>query len=71
MVLPKDRYRQIYYEGLDFIAANCIRYRFDQPGYKVYSNLQELLLKASTKTDFEEEYVFATKFHGSDCDPLA
>ena len=70
VVSPKDHYRQIYYEGLDLIV-NCIRNHFDQPGYKVYPNLQELLLKASTKEDYEEKYAFVTKFYGSDFDPLA
>jgi len=69
-VSPKDHYRQIYYEGLDLIV-NCIRNRFDQPGYKVYCNLQELLLKASAKADYEEEHDFVTKFYGNDFDPLA
>ena len=59
-VSPEAHYRLIYYEGLDLIV-NCIRNHFDQPGYKVYRNLQELLLKASTKSDYEEEYAFVTK----------
>ena len=50
---------------------NCIRNRFDQLGYKVYRNFQELLLKASTMEDYEEEYAFVTKFYGSDFDPSA
>ena len=54
-----------------YLIVNCIRNHFDQPGYKVYCNLQELLLKASTKSDYEEEYAFVTKFYGNDFDPLA
>ena len=42
---PEDRYRQIYYEALDFVVQ-ATSDRFDQPGYGVYQNLQELLLKA-------------------------
>ena len=33
------------YEALDFVVQ-AINDRFDQPGYGVYQNLQELLLKA-------------------------
>lgn len=63
-VSPKAHYRQIYYE-VDLIVS-CIRNRFDQPGYQVYHNLQELLLKA----DYEE-YAFVTKFYGNDFDLVA
>lgn len=67
---PKTHYRQIYYEGLDLIV-NCIKNRFDQPGFKVYRNLQELLLKASTNTNYQEEYDYVTKFYADDFDPVA
>lgn len=38
----------IHYEGLDLIVS-CIRNHFYQPGYTVYHNLLEILLKASIK----------------------
>ena len=38
-----DLYRQHHYEALDLII-NCIKDRFDQPGYRVYKNLENLLL---------------------------
>ena len=33
----EDRYRQIYYEALDFLVQ-AVKDRFDQPGYQVYRN---------------------------------
>ena len=41
---PEQHYRAIYFETFDLIIA-CIRDRFDQPGYKVYCDLEKLLPK--------------------------
>ena len=41
---PEDYYRAIYFEALDTVV-NCIKDRFDQEGYKIYSKLELLLLK--------------------------
>lgn len=51
---PEDRYRQIYYEALDFVVQ-AVRDRFDQPGYRVYQNLQELVIKACKGEDYEDQ----------------
>ena len=40
----EDWYRAAYFEVLDFIIE-AIRDRFDQPGYAIYRNLEELLVK--------------------------
>ena len=34
--LPRRRLRQIYFNATDTVTA-CIKRRFDQPGYKIYS----------------------------------
>ena len=47
---PEDHYRRIYYEALDLIIES-INERFDQPGYALYSNLEQLLLKAVRHED--------------------
>ena len=63
----KDHYRRQYFEALDLVVAG-IKQRFDQPGYKIYKHLQELLLK-SAKANFEhykEDFEFITSFYGSD-----
>ena len=51
---PKIYFRQHYFEALD-LAVNCIKDRFDQPGCKVYSNLEQLLLKVIEGSDVTTE----------------
>ncbi len=55
----------MYFEALDLIIA-CVSDRFDQPGYKTYSNVQNLLLKAAKSEDYSEELQFVQSFCGSD-----
>ena len=43
----EEYYRKLYYEALDS-AVSCLLERFDQPGYAMYQNLEELLLKAES-----------------------
>ena len=38
---------------LTFVCG--IKERFDQPGYKLYSNLEALLVKAAKKENYNEE----------------
>ena len=40
----EDEFRQIYFDALDHIT-NAIEERFDQPSFKAYANLEELLVK--------------------------
>ena len=52
---PKDEYRRVYFEALD-LATTSICSRFDQKGFKILSNVQQLLFKAcSTEKSFNEE----------------
>lgn len=39
--LPKAFYRQVYFEAID-LAVSSICSRFDQPGYKVYSTVEQM-----------------------------
>ena len=39
----EDHYHPIYFEALDY-AISSIKDRFDQPGFQVYKNLEELLV---------------------------
>ena len=64
-ILPEDMYRQHYIEDID-LAVNCIQDRFQQPGFEVYRNLEQLLLKASQNFDFSAEFTFVTSFYGDD-----
>ena len=53
----KDHFRWQYFEILD-CAINCIKLRFDQPGYNQYSKVESLLLKTMNGDKFEKEYDF-------------
>jgi len=62
---PKFFYRVSYFEVLDlFISA--IKDRFDQPGYKMYKNLQEVLLNASRGKEYSNELQTVTGFYRND-----
>ena len=63
----RDMYRQNYFEAMD-LMINCVKNRFDQPGYKIFRNVEELLVK-SVRSDFEdysEEFTFVTEFCAKD-----
>ena len=64
---PVDHYRRVYYEAIDLITT-CINNRFDQPGYKIYRNIENLLLKAANTENYDEELKFVTQFYSSDFD---
>ena len=61
-----DMYRQKF-EALDLVI-NCVKTRFDQPGYKVIRNVEELLVKG-VQSDFGnycDEFSFVTEFYKAD-----
>ena len=62
---PEDHYRRIYYEALDLIIES-INQRFDQPGYGLYSNLEQLLLKAVRHEDYKEELKSVSELYQHD-----
>ena len=62
---PKSHYRQIYYEAVDLIIQS-ITERFNQPGYKVYLQLENLLIKAAKKDKCDDELQFLSTFYGTD-----
>ena len=57
-----DHYRSIYFQTLD-VVINCIESRFDQLGYRSYSCLESLLLKAASKKNFTEDLNFVCDFN--------
>ena len=65
---PKTYDRQEYYEALE-LSVGCIKDRFYQPGYLVYCHLQNLLLKASQRKDFQEDFEFVCSFYKDDLHP--
>ena len=65
---PKEYYRQHYYQAVDTIIM-CITDRFDQPGYRVYSEVEQLLLKACKQENFESELKSVCSFYRDDFNP--
>ena len=61
----KDMYRRVYFEALDLIIQ-AIKDRFNQPGYRVYHCLENLLLKAARGEEFSEELKLASSIYGAD-----
>ena len=62
---PKEYYHQHYYQAIDMIVT-CITDRFDQPGYKVYSEVEQLLLKACKQAEFDSELKSICSFYKDD-----
>jgi len=62
---PKDMYRRIYYESLDLLVQ-AIEDRFNQPGYRMYSNLETLLMKAVKKEDYSNELEVVLRVYKDD-----
>ena len=65
---PKAYYRQMYYEAVDN-TMECLKKRFDQPGYHMYSNLEQLLIKAAMKENFELHFKAVCDFYKNDIKP--
>ena len=62
---PEELFRNIYFEVYD-PTVNGIKERFNQPDYRIYVNLQELILKAFNKEDFSKRLEAVIDFHDSD-----
>ena len=58
----KDHYRQLYFEVLD-LAVTSIASRFDQPGFKIYSNVEQLLFKACSGDNYMDELTSFCNFY--------
>ena len=65
---PQDLFRQVYYEAVDN-TVQCLKTRFDQPGYQMYCNLEQLLIKASMNNDFEQNCKVICTFYKDDFNP--
>ena len=58
-------YRAIYYNAIDHITTG-IRSRFDQPGYQMYANIENVLIKCCTGNSFDEEFKKITEYYNTD-----
>ena len=61
----KDLYRQVYFEVFD-LAVATITSRFNQPGYKVHSNIEQPFVKACFNKVYEQNLAFIAEFYGDD-----
>ena len=53
----EEHYRRIYFEAFDLIV-NAIKERFQQSSFKIYMNMESLLVKAVNKEDYSTELQF-------------
>lgn len=61
----EDQYRLFYFEAID-LAIVSIEDRFNQSGFLMYQNLEELLIKAANNKDFSSELEKIVSFYGDD-----
>ncbi len=61
----EDHYRYKYFEAFD-TAVSGITNRFNQPGYAIYKNLEELLVNAARGKNYEEFYAKVVSFYKDD-----
>ena len=53
------------HEAID-TAIGCLLNRFDQEGYRVYRNLEDVLIKASLQENFDQQFLFVCEFFKDD-----
>jgi len=58
----KTYYRQIYYEILNLISSFILQ-RFDQPGFRTYCVLKDLIFNATKGASYEEELETVTNLY--------
>ena len=61
----KEYYKKIYVESFDNIIK-CLEDRFEQKGHEMYSALQNLLLLAAKKEDYQETLKLVLEFYKDD-----
>ena len=64
----KDLYRQQYYEILDF-TISAINDHFNQPGYHILVSLENLLMKAARREDYQEDMKVVLDTYSDDFNP--
>ena len=64
---PKDYYRKSYFEAIDFMISS-IQERFIQPGYRMYKNIESLVIATIKGETAEEFFAAVTEFYSNDFD---
>ena len=54
-------YKQIYFEYLD-VVVSALKDRFQQCDYSLYANMEQLLIKVCSKTDYSHDLRDVTEF---------
>ena len=63
----QDYFRQIYFNAIDTVTA-CMKRRFDQPGYKIYDQAEQMLVNAANGKPFEKNLDDVIDFYKDDLD---
>lgn len=63
----KSIYRRQYYEALDLVVTS-IKQRFDQPGFRIHRNLEDLLLRCVRRQPWEDIFGVVAGFFRDDLD---
>ena len=63
-------YRQLYYDAYGYVISG-IKNRFDQPDFKLYSDMQNLLLKAANSQKYLEECNIICEIYKDDLDAFS
>ena len=61
----EEEYRRQYYAALDRVIT-CIKERFEEKDYEMYTTLEQLLIKATLGKSFEEELRKVIGFYHDD-----
>ena len=64
---PKEHYKSIFMQAFGLILE-CLKSRFEQESLKMYENLQNLLVLAANKEDYNEVLDEILEFYGDDFD---
>eukprot|EP00112_Aurelia_sp_Birch-Aquarium-sp1_P008791 Seg1979.1 transcript_id=Seg1979.1/GoldUCD/mRNA.D3Y31 product="hypothetical protein" protein_id=Seg1979.1/GoldUCD/D3Y31 len=67
---PQDSFRHIYFEAVD-LMVHSIDFRFSQPCFKAYEQLESLLLNSLKGNDHAEELRFLEQNYAGDVDMLS
>ena len=65
LLLLNKHYKVIYFEALDTIVG-CIKNWFEQEGYAIYQQLEDILVTNTSEEDYEDKVRDVTAFYGDD-----
>ena len=65
---PEQFYRVSAYNRAIDLIVTCLADRFEQPGYRMYSNLEQMVLKGCKREDYDDEFTFVSEHYSCDLD---